>query len=92
MIAISKAEYAGGYTVRLVFSNGEEGVADLADLVGRYPIAGPLKDTALFKQFSLDEWPTLVWPCGFDVSPELLYERATGKARSWAETVRAEAA
>ena len=92
MITIRKAEYVGAYTIRLSGSNGEEGVADLADLVGRYPIAGPLKDTALFKQFSLDEWPTLVWPCGFDVSPELLYERATGKARSWAETVRAEVA
>ena len=92
MITISKAEYAGAYTIRLCFSNGEEGVADLADLIERYAAAAPLKDMALFKQFLLDEWPTLVWPCGFDVSPESLYERATGKARGWAEPVRAEAA
>jgi len=37
----------------------------------------------VFKRFTLDEWPTLVWPNGFDLSPEMLYERATGKRLSW---------
>ena len=36
-----------------------------------------------FKKFYLDEWPTLAWPCGFDLSPESLYERATGKRIEW---------
>jgi hypothetical protein len=30
-------------------------------------------------QFHLDSWPTLAWDCGFDVSPESLYERVVGK-------------
>ena len=36
-----------------------------------------------FKSFQLDEWSTVVWSCGFDVSPETLYERATGKRMEW---------
>jgi hypothetical protein len=35
--------------------------------------------------FQLDEWPTIVWDCGFDLSPEYLYELATGKRPTWAE-------
>jgi hypothetical protein len=65
--------------VRLRFNTGEEGVADLTDLVARYPAARPLADPAELADSGLDEWPTLVWACGFDVSPETLYERATGK-------------
>jgi hypothetical protein len=36
-----------------------------------------------FKVFQLDEWSTVVWACGFDISPETLYERATGKHIDW---------
>ena len=45
--------------------------------------AAALRDTAVFKAFALDEWPTLVWPSGFDLSPEMLYERATGRTVAW---------
>jgi len=31
------------------------------------------------KEFFLDSWPTLAWECGFDISPESLYLRVTGK-------------
>jgi len=43
----------------------------------------PLRDIDSFKEFKLDEWATVVWDCGFDVSPETLYERATGKRIDW---------
>ena len=65
------------------FSSGEEGIVDLADIVAKYPAARPLLDPEAFKQFFLDEWPTLAWSCGFDLSPERLYELATGKAPAW---------
>ena len=52
-------------------------------MVARYPAAAPLKDPAVFSAFRLDDWPTLVWSCGFDVSPETLYERATGKVPAY---------
>lgn len=83
MVRIQAASYLGGYRIRLRFDNGEEGVADLADVVDRYAAAQPLRDPAEFARFTLDEWPTLVWPCGFDLAPEMLYERATGKRQGW---------
>lgn len=88
MVKIQEAEYVGGYQIRLRFDTGEEGVVDLSDIVAHYSAAQSLKDERVFAKFTLDEWPTLVWPCGFDLSPETLYERATGKCPAWqSETV-----
>jgi len=42
-----------------------------------------LLNRAEFAKFTLDEWPTLVWSCGFDLAPEMLYERVTGKQLTW---------
>ena len=78
-ISISEAKYIGEYRISLRFNTGECGVVDLKDLVFAYPIAEPLRDLARFADFHLDSWPTLAWDCGFDVDPESLYERATGK-------------
>ena len=83
---IQKAEYVGDYKIRLWFDTGEEGVADLGDVIARYAAARPLLDRAEFAKFALDEWPTLVWSCGFDISPEMLYERVTGKRPAWQQT------
>ena len=83
MVRIQDAEYIGEYKVRLRFDTGEEGVADLGDVITRYAAARPLVEHAEFAKFTLDEWPTLVWPCGFDLSPEMLYERVTGKRPAW---------
>ena len=86
MIMIREARYQDGYRIWLKFDTGEEGVADLADLIRQFPIAKPLRDKEQFKAFYLDNWPTVAWPCGFDVSPESLYERATGKQVAWLHT------
>ncbi len=86
MIRIQQACYEGGYRVRLRFDTGEEGVADLSDVITKYVAARPLLDQAEFAKFTLDEWPTLVWPCGFDLAPEMLYERITGKRPNWQES------
>jgi len=86
MIRIQKAEYVGDYKIRLLFDTGEEGVTDLGDVITRYAAARPLLDRSEFAKFTLDEWPTLVWPCGFDLSPEMLYERVTGKRPAWQQS------
>ena len=83
MVTIQEATYEGQYRIRLKFSTGEEGVVDLSDIIGRYPAARPLREVEAFSQFYLDEWPTLAWPCGFDLAPEWLYELATGRSPSW---------
>ncbi len=82
MIQILEARYLDGYRIVMRFNTGEEGVVDLTDVLERFPAAKPLKDKAVFANFFLDEWPTLAWPCGFDFSPEALYERATGLNRA----------
>jgi Protein of unknown function (DUF2442) len=83
MIHIESANYIDTYCIQLKFNTDEVGIVDLTELINRYPIAQPLKDETFFSQFYLDEWPTLAWPCGFDVSPETLYEMATGKTVQW---------
>lgn len=92
IVGIDEAHYLDGYKIWLRFNTGEEGTVDLTDVVERYPAARPLKDKTVFAKFLLDEWPTLAWPCGFDFSPEALYERATGKHVQWLEMSHQEAA
>lgn len=83
MITIASAQYENDYRIKLKFNTGEEGIADLSDIVQRYSMAAPLKNLIEFQKFYLDECPTLVWSCGFDLSPEMLYERAKGNKVKW---------
>ncbi|MDD5330428.1 MAG: DUF2442 domain-containing protein [Sulfuricella sp.] len=83
IVNIQEACYLDGYRVWLRFNTGESGAVDLRDFIYKYRAAEPLRDVEKFKQFHLDAWPTLTWDCGFDLSPETLYERATGKLIDW---------
>ena len=83
MIEVSEAIYQEGYKIWVKFNTGESGVVDLIDLIRKYQAAAPLLDMNEFKKFYLDGWPTVAWPCGFDLAPESLYERATGKRVEW---------
>ena len=78
-ISIIEARYVKDYQIFLKFNTGETGEVDLRDLVYKYPIAEPLRNPEAFSHFYLDSWPTLAWDSGFDVDPESLYFRATGK-------------
>ena len=86
IVTIEKADYLGDYRLHLLFNTGESGDVDLKDLVFKYEAATPLRDVENFKMFALDEWATLTWDCGFDIAPETLYERATGKRIDWLKT------
>ena len=79
-VAILEAKYISDYKIFLRFNTGETGEVDLRDIVYKYPIAEPLRNCEIFSHFYLDSWPTLAWDCGFDVAPESLYLRATGKS------------
>jgi len=80
-ISIVEAGYVKDYQIFLKFNTGENGEVDLRDLVYKFPIAEPLRNPEAFSYFYLDSWPTLAWDCGFDVDPESLYFRATGKSQ-----------
>jgi len=84
MIALHSAAYLDGYRIELVFNTGEKAIVDLGETLRRYPQATCLLEEVKFRTFYLDEWPTLVWPCGFDLSAEYLYELATGRPPLWA--------
>ena len=79
-ISILEAKYVKDYRIFLKFNTGETGEVDLRDIVYKYQIAKSLRDPEVFSRFHLDSWPTLVWDCGFDVAPESLYFKATGKS------------
>jgi hypothetical protein len=85
IVSVKSAKYLDAYRLNLVFDTGESGDVDLQDLVFKYTAALPLRDINNFKAFKLDEWASVVWDCGFDVSPETLYERATGKRIDWVQ-------
>ena len=85
MIDLVSASYAGDYRVDVVFNTGEKAIVDLHDVIFKFKAAEPLRSPEAFATFHLDEWPTIVWDCGFDLSPEYLYELATGKRPAWAE-------
>lgn len=91
MITIEDASYEAGYRIRIRFSTGEAHVVDFTDVISRYRAAAPLRDQTEFRRFFLDEWPTLAWPCGFDLAPETLYELATGKPPAWLQDTEATA-
>lgn len=83
IVSVKTATYLDNYRLNLVFNTGESGDVDLEDLVFKYDIATPLRDKEYFKSFDLDSWSTVVWDCGYDIAPETLYERATGKRLEW---------
>jgi hypothetical protein len=85
IISVKRAHHVRGHLIDIEFSDGVSGVVDLRDTVSRYEAASEIRDPAKFADFHLDEWPTLVWPCGFDLAPEYLYELLTGSAPAWSK-------
>ncbi|MHC9062587.1 DUF2442 domain-containing protein [Nitrospira sp. CMX1] len=69
---VTKAEYRGGYRMRVTFDDNSENTIDFRRYL-KGPVFDPLKDVKYFRQFFLDGW-TVVWPNGADISPEELYE------------------
>jgi hypothetical protein len=84
MRTITAAHYQDSYRIWLSFDTGEEGIADLREDVFKYKAAEPLRSLDVFPLFHLDEWPTISWDCGFDLSPEHLFELVTGCPPAWA--------
>ena len=72
MPIVVRAEYRGGYRIRVTFNDGSEKTVDFEDWL-RGPVFEPLKDLEYFKRFFLDGW-TVAWPNGADIATETLYE------------------
>lgn len=87
IVSVTEARHVDGYRVWLRFNTQEVGIVDLGELIAGSPSASSLRDPACFARFHLDSWPTLAWPCGFDVAPETLYQMLTGKQPAWVSAI-----
>jgi hypothetical protein len=66
------------YCLRVEFDDGVSGTIDLADeLTGE--MFEPLRDEALFRQVTIDDYGAVCWPNGPDLAPDAMYIEMTGK-------------
>ena len=80
MYDVVEARYVDGYKIEVTFENGRKGVVDLKDYAGKGGVFSRFADMDFFKKFRVNrELGTLCWPDGVDISPEILYHRATGE-------------
>lgn len=66
------------YHLELTFENGERGVVDLSEMVGRGVFAA-WNDPAVFDRVSVTEFGAVEWPGGLDLCSDSLYLQMTGK-------------
>ena len=76
---IVKASYAGEYKIKLLFKDGSSGIVDLSEYPNKGNVFNLFLNMNYFRNFRI-EHGTLVWGNGeLDITPEALYEKATGK-------------
>ncbi len=71
---VQSVEAQSDYSLRLVFTNGEQGVFDCQPLLG-FGVFQELKDLGYFKTARV-EYGTVVWPHEQDICPDTLYEKS----------------
>jgi len=88
-LRIEAVEHLEGTRIRVAFSNGRSGVADLQALLCG-PLLAPLKQPGCFAEFELNaELGTITWPNGADLAPEAIYFQAFQDDPSLQETFQA---
>jgi hypothetical protein len=73
--------YLGGFRIRLGFSDGMEGEADLEHFfAARKGLLGELQDVREFAKVGVNkEFGILAWPNGVEFDPLLLWSEVTGR-------------
>jgi hypothetical protein len=75
MIDVVSVKSAGGFRLRVGFSDGSIGEHDFSSTVARSgEMVLPLKDPAFFARVFI-ELGALAWPNGFDLDPIALHDR-----------------
>jgi len=67
-----------GFRLQLHFDNGESGIVDLQEFVGR-GVFTALEEPGIFEQVAATSEGAVVWPGEIDMCPDALYLRMTGK-------------
>jgi hypothetical protein len=74
MQAVASVRPLDNYRLEVTFDDGTRGFISLKDrLFG--PVFEPLRDPAMFRQVSVDEFGAICWPNGADLAPDALYEQ-----------------
>jgi hypothetical protein len=75
---IIEAKALPDYRLELQFDNGESGVVDLSEFVGRGVFAA-WEQPGVFEQVRVTREGAVEWPGELDMCPDALYLRMTGK-------------
>ena len=75
-IAVEEAHPEGDHSLRLVFSDGVKGIVDVSDIL-EYPAFQRFRDPDMFRGVYVEDG-TPMWDSNTDISPRMLYCRATG--------------
>ena len=79
LIDIVEARAAAHGELWLRFEDGATGVVNVAELVRFEGVLAPLAAPDEFAAVRVDpEMGTVVWPCGADLEPDVLYATVTG--------------
>jgi hypothetical protein len=90
---IVRVEALANYRLHIEFDDGVKGTIDLSgELTG--DVFQPLRDEAMFRQVTVDEYGAVCWPNGADLAPDAMHIELTGKTstRSGARRKSASAA
>lgn len=74
MLFVNKAEYVSDYSIKLIFNNGMEGIANLEETIckDKRSIFLKLKEQLNFRNFKLAHG-TVIWCDELDLAPEYLF-------------------
>lgn len=77
---VTAVKTVGRATLQIRFSDGAEGVVDLASLIAEGGVFAALGTPTEFAKARVNtDAGTVEWPGGVDVCPDVLYAMATGK-------------
>jgi hypothetical protein len=77
-MVINKVKPLPGYELELEFDNGESGVVDLSEFVGR-GVFKTWEQPGIFERVKVTTDGAVEWPGELDMCPDALYLRMTGK-------------
>jgi hypothetical protein len=71
-------EALSGYRLRVVYSDGTQGIIDLSADVGRGVFA-PLADEAFFRTVHVGRFGQIAWSEDIEICPDAAYEEISGR-------------
>ncbi len=75
----SRVQALSGFSIRLVYPDGTDGVIDLSADVGRGVFA-PLADEAFFQTVHIGRFGQIAWSEDIEICPDAAYQEIIGRA------------